>query len=41
MAQYELKLMHEHLRNTCKFRDVIIRFIPVIKKNYVKDTSHQ
>ncbi|WP_192558201.1 DUF6119 family protein [Pseudomonas allokribbensis] len=41
MAQYELKLMHEHLRNMCKFRDVIIRFIPVIKKNYVKDISHQ
>lgn len=41
MAQYELKLMHEHLRNTCKFRDVIIRFIPVVKKNYVRDISHQ
>ncbi|MFP5497392.1 MAG: DUF6119 family protein [Gammaproteobacteria bacterium] len=41
MAQYELKLMHEHLRNTCKFHDVIIRFIPVIKKNYIKAISHQ
>lgn len=40
MAQYELKLMHDHLRNTCKFHDVIIRFIPVIKKNYVKAISH-
>jgi uncharacterized protein (TIGR04141 family) len=40
MAQYELKLMHEHLRNICKFHDVIIRFIPVIKKNYVKAISH-
>lgn len=40
MAQYELKLMHEHLRNTCKFHDVIIRFIPVLKKNYVKAISH-
>ncbi|MBT9263458.1 TIGR04141 family sporadically distributed protein [Pseudomonas sp. MG-9] len=40
MAQYELKLMHEHLRNICKFHDVIIRFIPVIKKNYVKAISN-
>jgi uncharacterized protein (TIGR04141 family) len=40
MAQYELKLMHEHLRNTCKFQDVIIRFIPVIKKNYIKAISN-
>ncbi|MFJ2467669.1 DUF6119 family protein [Pseudomonas sp. NPDC087615] len=40
MAQYELKLMHEHLRNTCKFHDVIIRFIPVVKKNYVKGISN-
>ncbi|MCP1476495.1 uncharacterized protein (TIGR04141 family) [Pseudomonas sp. EB276 TE3739] len=40
MAQYELKLMHEHLRNACKFQDVIIRFIPTIKKNYIRDISH-
>ncbi|CAI8722231.1 DUF6119 family protein [Pseudomonas chlororaphis] len=40
MAQYELKLMHEHLRNTCKFNDVVLRFIPVIKKNYIKTVSH-
>jgi len=40
MDQYELKLMHEHLRNTCKFHDVIIWFIPAIKKNCVKAISH-
>lgn len=40
MAQYEIKLMHEHLRNTCKFSDVVIRFIPVMRKNYVKAVSH-
>ncbi|MDD1002734.1 DUF6119 family protein [Pseudomonas sp. TNT2022 ID642] len=40
MAQYELKLMHEHLRNICKFSDVIIRFIPVIRKNYIRSISH-
>ncbi|SEI17943.1 sporadically distributed protein, TIGR04141 family [Pseudomonas asplenii] len=39
MAQYELKLMHEHLRNTCKFSDVVIRFIPVVKKNYIKTAA--
>lgn len=31
MALYELKLMHDHLRNILKFRDVILRFIPVSK----------
>jgi uncharacterized protein (TIGR04141 family) len=36
MAQYELMLMHHLLRNTCKFRDIIIRFIPVQKTNYIK-----
>lgn len=29
IARYELKLMHEHLRKVCKFRDIIIRFVPV------------
>jgi uncharacterized protein (TIGR04141 family) len=40
ISQYELKLMHDHLRRICKFQDIIIRFIPVkitrythIKKN--------
>ena len=29
IAQYELKLMHEHLRRVCKFKDLIVRFVPV------------
>jgi uncharacterized protein (TIGR04141 family) len=36
ISQYELKLMHEHLRRTCKFRDVILRFIPVKMSSYKK-----
>ena len=34
IARYELKLMHEHLRKVCKFRDVIVRFVPVKITNY-------
>jgi uncharacterized protein (TIGR04141 family) len=34
IARYELKLMHEHLRKVCKFRDIIIRFVPVKITNY-------
>ena len=29
IAQYELKLTHDHLIRICKFSDVVIRFIPV------------
>ena len=34
IARYELKLMHEHLRKVCKFRDIIVRFVPVKITNY-------
>jgi hypothetical protein len=34
MAQYELKLMCDRLRYALKFRDVILRFVPVHKTNY-------
>jgi len=29
LAQYELKLMHDHLTRICKFKDIILRFVPV------------
>lgn len=34
IAQYELKLMHDHLRRKCKFQDVILRFIPVKRTQF-------
>ncbi|TPM97705.1 DUF6119 family protein [Mesorhizobium sp. B2-1-3A] len=34
IAQYELKLMHDHLRKVCKFQEIIIRFIPVKTTRY-------
>jgi uncharacterized protein (TIGR04141 family) len=34
IARYELKLMHEHLRKVCKFRDIIVRFVPVQLTNF-------
>lgn len=34
ISQYELKLMHDHLRKICKFREVILRFVPVQMTNY-------
>lgn len=36
IAQYELKLMHDHLRKVCKFRNIIIRFIPVKTTRYTQ-----
>ncbi|MBY5868779.1 DUF6119 family protein [Rhizobium leguminosarum] len=36
IAQYELKLMHDHLRKTCKFSDIILRFIPVKMSGFSK-----
>ena len=36
MAQYELKLMYEHLQQVCKFSDVVLRFIPVKMVTFVK-----
>jgi len=34
IAQYELKLMHDHLKRVCKFRDIVLRFVPVQIKQY-------
>ncbi|MBB4237018.1 DUF6119 family protein [Rhizobium esperanzae] len=34
MAMYELKLMHDHLRNILKFKDIIVRFVPVAKVQF-------
>ncbi|MCJ8142872.1 TIGR04141 family sporadically distributed protein [Ancylobacter sp. A5.8] len=39
MAQYELKLMQEHLRNHCKFAAVVLRFIPVECVNFERDAK--
>lgn len=36
IAQYELKLMHDHLRKVCKFRNIIIRFVPVKTTRYTQ-----
>jgi uncharacterized protein (TIGR04141 family) len=36
IAQYELKLMHDHLRKVCKFRSIVIRFIPVKTTRYTQ-----
>ncbi|HEV2596718.1 DUF6119 family protein [Sphingopyxis sp.] len=41
IAQYELKLMHDHLRRICKFRDIIIRFIPVKTKRYTQSRKNK
>lgn len=34
ISQYELKLTHDHLKRVCKFNDIILRFVPVITKQY-------
>ena len=34
ISQYELKLMHDHLKRVCKFNEIIIRFVPVTTKQY-------
>lgn len=34
IAQYELKLMHDHLRKICKLETIILRFVPVAVKRY-------
>ncbi|MEW6437786.1 MAG: DUF6119 family protein [Pseudomonadota bacterium] len=41
IAQYELKLMHDHLRKICKFRDIIIRFIPVKTTRYTQSRKNK
>lgn len=34
IAKYELMLMHDHLRRICKFREVVLSFIPVQTVSY-------
>ncbi|NEK33356.1 DUF6119 family protein [Rhizobium leguminosarum] len=34
MALYELKLMHDHLHNILKFKDIVLRFVPVGKVQF-------
>ena len=41
MALYELKLMHDHLRNILKYRDIILRFVPVSKVQFRTDYKPQ
>lgn len=36
IAQYELKLMHDQLRQVCKYRDIVLRFIPVTMVTFTK-----
>lgn len=36
MAQYELKLLHDQLQHVCKYQDIIVRFVPVEFKSYMK-----
>lgn len=39
MAQYELKLMHEHLLQVCKFSEVVLRFVPVKMVTFTKTAA--
>lgn len=41
IAQYELKLMHDHLRKVCKFQSIIIRFIPVKTTRYTQSRKNK
>ena len=41
IAQYELKLMHDHLRRICKFQDIVIRFIPVKMTRYTQSKKNK
>ena len=41
ISQYELKLMHDHLRGICKFQDIIIRFIPVKVTRYTQSKKNK
>lgn len=34
ISQYELKLMHDHLRRVYKFKEIVLRFVPVQITNY-------
>ncbi|MCF3595226.1 TIGR04141 family sporadically distributed protein [Rhodobacteraceae bacterium LMO-12] len=37
IAKYEMMLMHDHMRRVCKFRDIIVSFVPVRKVAYSKN----
>ena len=41
ISQYELKLMHDHLRRICKFQEIIIRFIPVTITRYTQSKKNR
>ncbi len=34
IAKYEMMLMHDHMRRVCKFRDIIVSFVPVKRVAY-------
>ncbi|MEM7667362.1 MAG: DUF6119 family protein [Pseudomonadota bacterium] len=36
IAKYEMMLMHDHMRRVCKFRDIIVSFVPVKKVVYTQ-----
>jgi hypothetical protein len=36
IAKYELKLMHDHLLQVCKFKRIVLRFIPVEMAGFVR-----
>ena len=36
VAKYEMMLMHDHMRRVCKFRDIIVSFVPVKKVAYTQ-----
>jgi uncharacterized protein (TIGR04141 family) len=39
IAQYELKLMHDHLSRVCKFSDIILRFVPVQMVSFTRKAA--
>jgi len=41
ISQYELKLMHDHLRRICKFQDIVVRFIPVKVTRYTQSKKNK
>lgn len=41
ISQYELKLMHDHLRRICKFQDIVIRFVPVKVTRYTQSKKNK
>lgn len=36
IAKFEMMLMHDHMRRVCKFRDIIVSFVPVKKVVYTQ-----